>query len=278
VSVQSPAGPGTSPLPAGRSAARHDLLRRLYYACSAFVFDPRRVASSWYALPYFLRNIAAYRRASGASPFQARLRDVQFGTTDRFLAAGSLRGHYFLQDLWAARRIHERGVREHVDVGSRIDGFIAHLLPFCQVTYVDLRPLEVPVEGLTYLQGSITSLPFDSGTVESLSSLHVIEHIGLGRYGDPVDPAGYLRAAAELARVLRPGGELLVGTPVGRERLCFDAHRVFDPHTVVAAFDGLTLQSFALIDDAGTAIDFTAGFARARECVYGCGLFRFTKA
>jgi SAM-dependent methyltransferase len=277
VSVPAPTGPASAPLSAGRSA-RGDLLRRVYYACTAFFFDPRRVAMSWRALPYFLRNMVTYRRASGASPFQARFRDLQFGTTDRFLTAGTLRGHYFLQDLWAARRIHERGVRDHVDVGSRIDGFIAHVLPFCRVTYVDLRPLEVAVEGLTYRQGSITALPFETGSVESLSCLHVIEHIGLGRYGDPVDPAGYLRAAAELTRVLRPGGELLLGTPVGRERLCFDAHRVFDPQTVVAAFDGLALQHFALIDDSGVAIDPTADFNRARECGYGCGLFRFTKA
>lgn len=261
--------------PSGRST--RDVARRLYYACSAFLFDPRRVASSWRALPHFVRNALAYRRASEETSFPVRFADLQFATTDRFLSAGSIRGHYFLQDLWAARCIHQRGVREHVDVGSRIDGFIAHLLPFCQVIYVDLRPLEIDVAGLTYRQGSITELPFPDGSVESLSSLHVLEHIGLGRYGDPIDPAGYLRAAAELGRVLRPGGELLIGTPVGAERLCFDAHRVFDPETVVAAFAGLTLRSFALIDDSGSAIDVGAGFSQARQCVYGCGLFRFTK-
>jgi SAM-dependent methyltransferase len=249
----------------------------LYYACAAFLFDPRRVVNSWRALPHFVRNAVAYRRASGRSAFPVRLADLQFATTDRFLSAGSMRGHYFLQDLWAARCVHQRGVREHVDVGSRIDGFIAHLLPFCRVTYVDLRPLEIDVEGLTYRQGSITELPFPDGSVDSLSCLHVLEHIGLGRYGDPIDPSGYLRAAAELGRVLKPGGELLIGTPVGRERLCFDAHRVFDPETVVSAFGGLALQSFALIDDTGGAIDGDAGFSGARQCLYGCGLFRFTK-
>jgi len=110
-----------------------------------------------------------------------------------------------------------------------------------------------------------------------LSCLHVIEHIGLGRYGDPIDPDGHLKAAAELSRVLRSGGQLLLGTPVGRERLCFDAHRIFDPATIVAMLKPLVLLTFALIDDGGTTIQREASFEQARRCTYGCGLFLFEK-
>jgi SAM-dependent methyltransferase len=120
-------------------------------------------------------------------------------------------------------------------------------------------------------------MPFDDDSVPSLSSLHVIEHIGLGRYGDTVDPNGYLKAAAELCRVLAPGGRLLLGTPVGRERVCFDAHRVFDPETIVQAFEELVLAEFLLIDDAGRGVIAGASFEQARRCEYGCGLFVFEK-
>ena len=111
----------------------------------------------------------------------------------------------------------------------------------------------------------------------SLSCLHVIEHLGLGRYGDPVDPEAFRLGAAELCRVPTPGGHLLLGTPVGRERLCFDAHRVFDPATIVSAFADLTLAEFNLITDAGDIIQANASFDDARACTYGCGLFVFTR-
>ena len=255
-----------------------DLLRRLYYACAALAIDPRRLAYSWRALPHYVGNAVSYWRRNRQRSFRIRGRDLQFATSDRFLGAASLRGHYFLQDLWAARHLYQRGVQHHTDIGSRVDGFIAHLLTFCGVTHVDIRPLEAQVDGLTFRQGSITALPFPDNSVESLSCLHVIEHVGLGRYGDSIDPDGHLKAAAELSRVLKPGRELLLGTPVGRERLCFDAHRVFDPATIPAMLEPLALQRFALIDDRGMDINADATFEEARRCTYGCGLFVFEKA
>jgi SAM-dependent methyltransferase len=164
-----------------------------------------------------------------------------------------------------------------VDVGSRLDGFVAHVLPFCHLTYVDLRSLELEHSNFAYRQGSILDLTFASGSINSLSCLHVIEHIGLGRYGDPVDPDGHIKAAAELLRVLAPGGRLLLGTPVGRERLCFDAHRVFSPETVVKMFSSARLVEFHLVPDDGTRIVRNAPFALASACNYGCGLFVFTR-
>ena len=101
------------------------------------------------------------------------------------------------------------------------------------------------------------------------------EHVGLGRYGEELNPRGHLDAARELARVLAPGGELLVGVPIGRGRLCFDAHRVLDPQTVVDAFAGLKLSEFSLVDDRGSEVQTNASFDLARRCSYGCGLFAF---
>jgi SAM-dependent methyltransferase len=196
---------------------------------------------------------------------------------DRFASAGTAEGHYFYQDLWAARLLLENHVKEHVDVGSRLDGFVGHILPFCRVCYVDIRPLNVQLEGFEFRRGSILEMPFEDNSISSLSSLHVIEHVGLGRYGDRVEPDGYVRAAKELARVLAPNGCLLLGTPVGKERLCFDAHRIFDPQTVVDAFGSLRLVEFSLIDDKGQGILRNATFDQAKSCSYGCGLFVFKK-
>ena len=185
--------------------------------------------------------------------------------------------HYFWQDLWAARRIYESRIRFHVDVGSRLDGFIAHLLPFCHVVYMDYRPAEIKTKNLQFVRGSILGLPFQDNSIKSLSCLHVLEHIGLGRYGGPIQPNGHLDAAAELARVLAPGGQLLLGTPVGKEGLHFDAHRVFDPKTVLNAFSQLELNAFSLIDDKGEKVVTDNAMSHAKNCDYGCGLFVFEK-
>ncbi len=253
------------------------MLRFAYYQFQSFLFDPRDVLHKWRALPYYLMNGWKYRRLNQNPAFQIRFRNLHCSTKDRFLSAGTARGHYFWQDLWAARYLYDNGIKDHVDVASRIDGFVAHILPFCRVIYVDLRPLSENIDGLEYRPGSLTELPFADDSITSLSCLHVLEHIGLGRYGDPLNPIGHLEAAKELVRVLAPGGRLLIGTPVGRERLCFDAHRIFDPQTVLDAFRPLKLISFFLIDDAGRGIVHGASFDQARDCQYGCGLFILEK-
>lgn len=253
------------------------VFKRPYLVFCSLLFDPILLLNKWRGMPYFLANVIRYKRCRKSARFPLRARDFLYSSSDRFAGAGSARGHYFHQDLWAARFLFDRGVKDHVDVGSRVDGFIAHVLPFCKVSYVDIRPLCVEIDGLEFRQGSIVNMPFEDDSVLSLSCLHVIEHIGLGRYGDPIDPEGHLKSASELTRVLKPGGHLLLGTPVGRERLCFDGHRIFDPRTIVDAFCELTLNAFSLIDDTGNGIIEDASFDLARECEYGCGLFVFEK-
>ena len=253
------------------------ILTSVYQQFASLLFDPRRLVNNLRGLPYYVSNMIRYAGTNQEDGFPLRARDLLCGTADRFSSAGGTVGHYFWQDLWAARHLHQRGIRDHVDIGSRLDGFVAHILPFCRVTYVDIRPLSNSIEGLTFRQGSLLSLPFPDASIDSLSCLHVIEHVGLGRYGDPVEPQGYRRAAAELSRVLAAGGQLLIGTPVGRQRLCFDSHRIFDPQTIRAAFPTLHLAQFSLIDDVGHTVHTHASFEQARACNYGCGLFVFAQ-
>jgi len=239
--------------------------------------DPVDLCRRWCGIPFFFLNLVRWQRLNRNRAFGFRITHADFNSFDRFAAAGNVGGHYFHQDIWAAGKVFVRSPDLHVDVGSRLDGFVAHLLPFCHVEFIDIRPIDnLGSEHLTVRQGSVLSLPYADASVDSLSCLHVIEHVGLGRYGDTVDPDGHIKAAAELARVLRPGGMLLIGTPVGRERLCFDAHRVFAPETVVEMFKPLLLKEFKLIDDTGSAPQ-QCSFDVVRTCSYGCGLFEFTK-
>lgn len=243
----------------------------------ALALDPSDVLRKWRGMPVFLENMSRWRQTNDDPAFDVSMADLRPIPGDRFKSAGVAKGHYFLQDLWVARQLYGASPDRHVDVGSRIDGFIAQLLVFTEVTYVDLRPLKSRVSGLEFVQGSITELPFEDGSVDSLSCLHVLEHIGLGRYGGPVDPDAYKEAAASLSRVLAPSGRLLLSTPVGRERLCFDAHRVFDPFRIPQIFGELELEHFALIDDVGEQVLEEVTLADAASCDYGCGIYTFRK-
>ena len=252
-------------------------LKRPYELFSMWFFDPLPLINKLKALPFFIKNFFIYKKLNKNKKFNIGLGDIWYSSYERFTEAATVPAHYFYQDIWAARILYSKKIREHVDVGSSLAGFISHILVFCRVCYVDIRPLNLNLDGFEFLKGSIMDMPFEDNSIPSLSCLHVIEHIGLGRYGDPLEPEGYICAAKELMRVLKPGGLLLLGTPVGRERLCFDAHRIFDPETIINIFLGLSLVEFSLVDDAGNGIIHNASFEKARSCNYGCGLFLFEK-
>jgi SAM-dependent methyltransferase len=193
-------------------------------------------------------------------------------------AAGEARGHYFHQDLWAAKKIFQRHPLTHVDVGSRIDGFVAHVLAFMPVMVIDIRALHSSIEGLEFIKDDATELlGFGDNCVDSLSCLHAAEHFGLGRYGDPIAPNGCFKLMKSLQRVLRPGGRLYFSVPIGRERVEFNAHRVFAVDTIVNTLSELSLVSFSFVDDEGQ-LHKDATLARTPVCEYGCGLFEFTKS
>jgi SAM-dependent methyltransferase len=183
--------------------------------------------------------------------------------------------HYFYQGAWLARRIAAVQPRTHVDVGSSV-ATLSMLSAITETVFIDRRPLQAELPGLRCQAGDILAMPFPDGSIASLSSLHVIEHIGLGRYGDPIDPAGSSRAAKELSRVLAPGGRLYLSTPIGRERVCFNAHRVFAPSTVLEMFGTLSLAQFSWVDDRGD-LRLDDAPSEANEADYACGFFEFTK-
>jgi len=188
----------------------------------------------------FWREYRVFRRLNLGSHFALQADDVMPYLIDR-TSTTPVEPTYFFQDTWFARKIAEKLPSAHVDVGSSAKS-MALIAQFVPVTFVDIRPIEIQVENFTFLKGSILALPFGDGTLASLSSLCVIEHIGLGRYGDPLDMLGSEKAAAELLRVLAPGGNLYVTVPVDSEcRIYFNAHRAFTPDYVFSLFPGLTL-------------------------------------
>ncbi len=179
---------------------------------------------------------------------------------DRYEEAGTTKSEYFWQDLLVARLIFEAKPEKHVDVGSRLDGFVAHVASFREIEVFDVRPISTAIPGVTFYQAdmmsseAISSLFSVGGYCDSLSSLHALEHFGLGRYGDPINPQGYAAGFANMAGLLKPGGVFYLSTPVGKERVEFNANWVFDPYTILrcAEVNGLVLERLTVFGhDAG---------------------------
>lgn len=211
------------------------------------------------------------------TPFSINLLNTYPLLYDRYENAAKISRHYFFQDLWTARKVYESKVEEHYDIGSRLDGFIANCLSFTKVIMLDIRPLNITIPNLTFLQCDCTNMQnIASNSIESLSSLHAIEHFGLGRYGDPVDPEGYLKAIMEIKRVLKKKGNLYISLPIGKQRLEFNAHRIFDPYYVLELFKELQLVEFSAINDENFLIT-NAKLEDFRNAIFSCGLFHFRK-
>jgi hypothetical protein len=256
---------------------RQRLLRTAYHVFQLMGCDPILGLRAIAGIPKFLSDMRSYKEVGTDAHFPLKLKYLFPVLSDYRSQAGEVRGHYFHQDLWAARKVVQSGVKEHMDVGSRIDGFVAHLLTVMPVTVIDIRPLKSTVEGLRFIQEDATTLAgISDQSIMSLSSLHAVEHFGLGRYGDDVDPSGWFKGMRSLARILAPGGGLYLSVPVGLERLEFNGQRVFAPSTVLNTLEDLSLVSFSAVDDLG---DLRADCepADVANAQYACGLFEFRR-
>jgi SAM-dependent methyltransferase len=173
---------------------------------------------------------------------------------------------YFYQDAWAFEKILQQQPASHIDVGSH-HKFVALLSKVVPVTMVDIRPLSLPLNSLKFLEGSILDLPFEDESIQSLSSLCVVEHIGLGRYGDPLDPMGSEKAIAELKRCIAPGGNLYLSLPLDDEnRVYFNAHRAFTEEYLMKLFEPFVVEEKYYI--------FGKRFTPERESGFGTGCYR----
>lgn len=234
---------------------------------------PERLIRAIRDWPSYVRDRAAFQSMTGSETMPWGRELPILG--EREQASGSL-GAYFHQDLTVARWIHEASPRRHVDVGSRLDGFIGNIAVFREVEVIDIRPQTEIVPNVKFHQLDLMAeLPAEwCGCTDSLSCLHSIEHFGLGRYGDRVDPAGHLKGIERLMAMVAPGGIFYLSTQIGEERIEFNAHRVFSPSTMLSWFTaGWEIVRCAVIDDDCrlTVANEPAVLANAR-CRTGVGI------
>jgi len=197
--------------------------------------------------------------------------------------AGVMSGHYFHQDLYVAQQIYKNNPEKHMDIGSRIDGFVAHVAAFRHIELLDIRPIKSTVKNISFRQADLMQLPED--LIEytgSISSLHAIEHFGLGRYGDPIDYQGHIKAIDNISKMLKTQGLFYFSVPMGKQRIEFNAHRVFSLEYLISLISNqFIIQSFSYVDDDGNFhqnVDLKPDLVKSDAgCRYGCAIFTLIK-
>lgn len=225
--------------------------------------------------PRYLKQFLIFKKLN--TRFDLRWKDRYMFLFDN-TGATAFDRHYVYHTAWMARKLQEANPKEHHDFSSYLY-FSTICSAFVPITFYDYRPAAVKLNGLSTRHEDLTCLTLSSNSLTSISCMHVLEHIGLGRYGDPLDIDGDLKACRELVRVLSNSGDLYIVLPVGKPRIQFNAHRIYSFNQVVRTmFADLYLVDWALILEHGNM----GLISRAEESAfdgerYGCGCFHFRK-
>jgi hypothetical protein len=256
-------------------------LIKLHQLLGQFGLDPRIFLRSMRGVPMFLREWRQFRQGySGVMTLMPFLQE-------RHGEGGATKTEYFWQDLLVARWVFEAQPQRHVDVGSSVEGFVAHVASFREIEVFDVRPITTVIPGVIFRQAdmmdpnSLLDIK-EVGYCDSLSCLHAIEHFGLGRYGDPINANGHEFGIANMAKLLKAGGCFYLSAPIGEERVVFNANRVFDPRTIIrcAKDNDLVLHEFTVISAGGivNTLPLTdVSFQEYAQAYYNLGIFVFKK-
>lgn len=195
---------------------------------------------------------------------------------------GDTKGEYFLQDLHVARLVFQNNPNKHLDIGSSIEGFVAHVASFRTIYVLDVRPISSTIPGIIFNTFDLSSTidEKENGTFDSISCLHALEHFGLGRYGDKIDVNGHIKGLTNMSKLLKNNGMLYLSVPIGKERVEFNANRVFDPKNIIEICKNLELVliKFTLIQDSNVTtydniLDVNFDFLANQR--YALGVFIF---
>jgi hypothetical protein len=254
------------------------ILRRLHWFLRTQLgIDPQTLWRSLRGLPRYMRDFCRFRAC-----YAGRLELIPC-LHDWYEEGGATKSEYFWQDLLVARMIFDAKPHRHVDVGSRVDGFVAHVASFREIEVFDVRPITARIPGVIFKQADFMR-PQNGMTdyCDSLSCLHALEHFGLGRYGDPVDPDGFSKGLANMSVLVKGGGVFYLSVPIGTERVEFNANRVFDPCRIIdlAKKSSLELSALSLIRE-GRVIDVLDLDQKSLYALnkdrYALGIFTFKK-
>jgi hypothetical protein len=257
-------------------------MKSLYRLLVSLGIQPKLILASLKGWPDFRRDLREIKRQLKSND-DFKISILYPILRERQESNGDLTSHYFHEDLWAARKIFQNHPSKHVDVGSRVDGLVAHVASFREIEVFDIRPQESHVKNIRFVTADFMKIqPELHDYTDSLSSMNVIEHFGLGRYGDPIDVNGHLKGLDAMLKVLKPGGKFYFSTPIGPQRIEFNAHRVFALKYLVGILArNYVIDSFSYVDDRGHLHeDVPLSVDRIADncgCKLGFGIFEMTK-
>ena len=251
----------------------YNLLKPFALKLLSFGFDLRTL-KSFSNYPRFRRQKKNWIKMGG------KISKNYMILTDYKSEAGTSKGHYFHQDLLVAKFILEHNPKRHLDIGSRIDGFVAHVAIYRQIEVMDIRPLpKSEHSNIKFIQADMMSSNKLKKT-DSLSCLHAIEHFGLGRYNDNINVNGHIEGINNLVNLVEKGGRLYISFPIGpKDEVFFNAHRVFHPLTIFnieSIKNNMSLQRFDYVDDNGS-LHKNFNINNVRNVKFGCGIYTFVK-
>ncbi|KAF0159324.1 MAG: Uncharacterized protein FD159_502 [Syntrophaceae bacterium] len=234
-------------------------------------------------LPSFLSEYRELKKQTTHSPDDFPFDKFYPCIEDRSQESGTASGHYFHQDLLVSSKIFKNNPIKHIDIGSRVDGFVSHVASFREIEIFDIRKLTIQIDNIVFKQVDMMDPQLDLAEYcDSISCLHALEHFGLGRYGDKIDYQGHLKGWQNIYNVLKRNGKLYFSVPIGKQRIEFNAHRVFSLDYLLKMMNNrYRINSFCYVNDAGNLIknaelnrnSITDNFS----CHYGCGIFELTK-
>jgi hypothetical protein len=255
-------------------------LRTLVRYLSWVGIDIVKFKNSIRGIPSFVKDFTTLKKSIKDKNFPIKFYPI---LDDRFKLAGTASGHYFHQDLLVAQKIYQAKPVRHIDVGSRVDGFVAHLATFRRVEIIDIRQLDSNIINIEFIQANMIDMKKELyESCDSLSSLHALEHFGLGRYGDPIDYTGHLKGFLNMFNILKEDGIFYFSVPIGEQRIEFNAHRVFSIAYLLEMFQNkFEIISFSYVDDKGSlnknSFLTEELIINNCNCNYGCGIFELRK-
>lgn len=226
----------------------------------------------------YLLLLKSIKDTGQSKRFSFKIKDFYPQLYDKTIKTGFDR-HYVYHTSWAARVLTETKTIKHIDISSSLyfSGIVSAFIP---IDFYDYRPANINLSNLSSKEGNLMSLPFSDNSVKSISCMHTIEHIGLGRYGDKIDAEGDIKAINELKRVVAKDGNLLIVLPIGeRAMIEFNAHRIYTYDLIISLFSGLKLKEFSLIPEnegkGGLIRNASPELIKGEK--YACGCFWFIK-
>ena len=208
-----------------------------------FGFDIKKFVRAFISLPnYFISYLCVYQKLkSNNSHYRLKIYPCFH---DNINQVSIIQNEYFIQDLYVANIVKNLPSTLHVDIGSRLDGFVSQCSLVKDLISYDYRQESQLKYGIHFSHVDLLDYDCVYGALNShhgqrisISCLHTLEHLGLGRYGDKLSLQAFENGLSNLLLSTPVNSSLIISFPVGIPRIYFNAHRIIDIDTVIKYLD-----------------------------------------